>query len=93
VTLTDHPEAARPLAEPEAGRPEPELDIALAWTGGVNDAVADMEPGVPPFPWVRESQAALFGRADMIVVSATAVEALTRERQEHDIARYVRVVV
>jgi len=38
--LTDHPEAARPLAEPEARRPEPELDIALAWTGGVNDAVA-----------------------------------------------------
>jgi phosphoglycolate phosphatase-like HAD superfamily hydrolase len=30
------------------------------------------------------------GQADMVVVSATPVEALTREWHEHDIARYVR---
>jgi phosphoglycolate phosphatase-like HAD superfamily hydrolase len=75
-----------------ADHPDPALGTALAWTTGVNDAVADMVHGVPPFPWVRESLAALADRADMIVVSATPVEALTREWQEHDIARYVSVI-
>jgi phosphoglycolate phosphatase-like HAD superfamily hydrolase len=75
-----------------SGRPDPELETALAWTTGVNDAVAEMVHGVPPFPWVRESLRALAEKADMIVVSATPVEALTREWKEHDIARYVRAV-
>jgi beta-phosphoglucomutase-like phosphatase (HAD superfamily) len=75
-----------------AGHPDPELDTALTWTTGVNRAVADMVHGVPPFPWVRESLALLSEEADMIVVSATPVEALTREWQEHDIARHVRVI-
>lgn len=71
---------------------EPELDTAWAWTTGVNATVADMVHGVPPFPWVRESLAFLADKADMIVVSATPMEALTREWEEHDIARYVRVI-
>jgi phosphoglycolate phosphatase-like HAD superfamily hydrolase len=72
--------------------PDPELDTALAWTTGVNEAVADMVRGVPPFPWVRESLRALADKADMIVVSATPVEALTREWQEHSLTRFVRAV-
>jgi phosphoglycolate phosphatase-like HAD superfamily hydrolase len=80
------------LAAYMAEHPDPELDTALAWTTGVNDAVADMVHGVPPFPWLRESLSALEDQADMIVVSATPVEALTREWQEHDIARFVRVI-
>jgi beta-phosphoglucomutase-like phosphatase (HAD superfamily) len=75
-----------------AGHPDPELDRAWAWTTGVNDTIADMVHGVPPFPWVRQSLAFLAGKADMIVVSATPLEALEREWQEHDIARYVRVI-
>jgi phosphoglycolate phosphatase-like HAD superfamily hydrolase len=72
--------------------PDPELDRAWAWTTGVNATVADMVHGVPPFPYVRESLAFLEARADMIVVSATPLEALTREWEEHDLARYVRVI-
>jgi phosphoglycolate phosphatase-like HAD superfamily hydrolase len=72
--------------------PDPELERAMAWTEGVNAAVGEMVHGVPPFPGVRESLAALEERADLIVVSATPVEALTREWNEHDIARYVRVI-
>ncbi len=75
-----------------AEHPDPELDRALAWTTGVNAAVADMVHGVPPFPYVRESLAFLAGSADMIVVSATPVEALTREWEEHGIARQVRAI-
>ena len=75
-----------------AQHPDPELDRAWAWTTGVNATVADMVHGVPPFPYVRESLGFLADKADMIVVSATPVEALTREWQEHDIAQYVRVI-
>ena len=72
--------------------PDPEFETAWAWTTGVNATVADMVHGVPPFPGVRESLNFLADRADMIVVSATPLEALTREWEEHDIARYVRVI-
>jgi phosphoglycolate phosphatase-like HAD superfamily hydrolase len=72
--------------------PDPELDTAWAWTTGVNATVADLVHGVPPFPYVCESLAFLADKADMIVVSATPVEALTREWEEHDIAPYVKVI-
>jgi phosphoglycolate phosphatase-like HAD superfamily hydrolase len=71
---------------------DPELERAWAWTHGVNDTVADMVHGVPPFPYVRDSLIFLEDKADMIVVSATPLEALTREWEEHDIARFVRVI-
>ncbi|RLC58468.1 MAG: HAD family hydrolase [Chloroflexota bacterium] len=75
-----------------AEHPDPELDTAWAWTTAVNATVADIVHGVPPFPYVRESLEFLADKADMIVVSATPVEALTREWEEHDIAKYVRVI-
>jgi len=75
-----------------AEHPDPELERALAWTTGINATVADMVHGVPPFPYVRESLAFLYDKADTIVVSATPVEAVIREWEEHDIARYMRVM-
>jgi phosphoglycolate phosphatase-like HAD superfamily hydrolase len=69
-----------------------ELRTAWAWTHGVNDAVTEMVHGVPPFPGVRESLRFLADKADMIVVSATPLEALVREWEEHDIAQYVRAI-
>ena len=75
-----------------AAHPDPELDQAWAWTTGVNATVAELVHGVPPFPYVRKSLEALQDRADMIVVSATPTEALTREWEEHELAPYVRVI-
>lgn len=75
-----------------AERPDPELDKALGWSKAVNAAIADMVHGVPPFPFMRESLQALQDKADVIVVSATPTEALVREWEEHDIAKYVRII-
>ncbi len=75
-----------------ANHSDPELERAWAWTTGVNATVADMVYGIPPFPYVRESLQYLADKADMIVVSATPLEALTREWEEHDIDEYVRVI-
>jgi phosphoglycolate phosphatase-like HAD superfamily hydrolase len=72
--------------------PSPELETAWEWTTGVNATVADMVHGVPPYPYVRQSLEFLADKADMIVVSATPIEALVREWKEHDIAQYARVI-
>ncbi len=69
-----------------------ELELVLDWSKKVNKAVGDIVRGIPPFPHVRESLEKIRQAADVIVVSATPDEALVREWQEHDIAKYVSVI-
>jgi phosphoglycolate phosphatase-like HAD superfamily hydrolase len=71
---------------------DPILIQALQWSEAVNVSIANMVKGVPPFPFVRESLEALKTSADCIVVSQTPGEALVREWQEHDIAKYVNII-
>jgi phosphoglycolate phosphatase-like HAD superfamily hydrolase len=68
------------------------LALALAWSEAVNASVADIVHGVPPFPFVRESLDKISRWADIIVCSATPNEALEREWQEHDIAKYASAI-
>ena len=68
------------------------LELALKWSLAVNGDIADMVHGVKPFPYVRESLEKLKDSADLIVVSATPVEALEKEWDEHNIAEYVKVI-
>jgi len=71
---------------------DPVLKQALEWSEAVNATVADMVHGVPPFPYVRESLKKITEWADVIVCSATPGEALVREWEEHDIAKYTRII-
>jgi phosphoglycolate phosphatase-like HAD superfamily hydrolase len=64
---------------------EPDLVQALAWSRAVNEAVARFVRGVPPFPHVRQTIENIRRQADVMVVSATPGEALTREWREHEI--------
>jgi phosphoglycolate phosphatase-like HAD superfamily hydrolase len=68
---------------------DPGLRQALEWSEAVNEAVARIVRGVPPFPCVRESMRRLSEKADILVVSATPQEALEREWAEHDLSQYV----
>ena len=72
--------------------PDPELDRAMEWSVAVNKSIADIVIGLPPFPYVRESLELLAAQADSVVVSQTPTEALVREWEEHDIAKYVRAI-
>jgi len=72
--------------------PESCLVRLVLWTHLVNGLVAVRVHDVPPFPFVRESLEALAPKADMICVSATPFEALTREWEEHDIAKYAATI-
>jgi len=87
-----YPLSHRGLVEYAAKYPDPELELALVWSKTVDSAIEDMVHGVPPFPYVRESLQKMQGKVDLMVVSATPVEALEREWQEHDIARYMSVI-
>ncbi|MBN1561835.1 HAD family hydrolase [candidate division KSB1 bacterium] len=69
-----------------------DLERCLAWSLAVNESVANIVYNVPPFPLVRESLHMISQWADIIVCSATPHEALQREWEEHDIARYVRFI-
>lgn len=71
---------------------DPDLARALEWSVAVNEAVARIVRGVPPFPFVRATLERLAECADLMVVSATPGEALRREWEEHDLARHVRMI-
>lgn len=80
------------LARLVAETSDTELALALEWSETVNDTIADMVHGVPPFSLVRESLERIAAAADVIVVSQTPTEALVREWQEHDIERHVLAI-
>jgi len=69
-----------------------ELEHVLAWSERVNWAVGEIVRGIPPFPYVRECLERLQGTADVVVVSATPLEALEREWAEHSIERYASLI-
>ena len=69
-----------------------ELELALAWSERVNWAIGEIVKGMPPFGYVRQSLEKIRPLADVIVVSGTPNEALKREWEEHDIAKYVEVI-
>lgn len=71
---------------------DPDLKQALAWSKAVNESVAQIVRGVPPFPFVRECLEKLRGKADVLVVSATPNEALHREWEEHGLDKYVAAI-
>jgi phosphoglycolate phosphatase-like HAD superfamily hydrolase len=71
---------------------DPVLEKALCWSKAVNEDIAGMVRGVPPFPFVRESIEKLDGHADILVVSATPQEALTREWEEHGLSKHIAAI-
>ena len=62
------------------------------WSDGVNEQVADIVHGVPPFPLLRETLEKALGQADMMVISQTPCDALEREWAEHDISKFVEII-
>ncbi len=61
----------------------PELSDVLAWSREIDRRVAETVKGVPPFPFVRESLEKIRTRAEVMVVSATPLNALLREWREN----------
>jgi len=69
---------------------EADMHQALTWSKAVNETIAGIvSGGLPPFPYVHESLGKAQQKADMLVCSQTPTEALTREWEEQDLAKYV----
>ncbi len=80
------------LKKKVADSPTPEMKRLLEWSLEVNRRIEEMVFGIPPFPGVREVLAAATGKADMIVVSQTPLEALEREWEEAGIRGTVSLI-
>jgi phosphoglycolate phosphatase-like HAD superfamily hydrolase len=87
------PKLGNPALEKEVERTkDADLIHTLEWSHAINESVAKMVRCVPPFPKVRESLEKLAAQTDVLVVSATPHEALKREWEEHDLARYATMI-
>jgi len=74
------------------GEARKELELALDWSERVDALIKDIVKNMPPFPCVRESLEKIGRLADIVVISGTPSEALAREWEEHDIAKYVAII-
>ena len=80
------------IAEFARANPSEEIERAIRWGNGVNAAIADMVHGCGPFLGVREAFQAMQPDVDCMTVSATPMEALIREWNEHGLAQYVQII-
>ena len=88
--ITREDKLGNPALKAEVARTgDADLRLALDWSVAVNEAIDAMVHGVGPFPGVREALEKLHPVADIMVCSATPNDALVKEWQEHDIARFV----
>lgn len=91
--VDDEPKPGEPALKEALDRAEDAvLKRTYAWSRAVNDTIADVVKGLPPFPSVRKTLEKMSAAADIIVVSATPNEALEREWKENDIDGYVAVI-
>ena len=68
------------------------LQQMLDWSLEVNERVTDMVFGMTPFPGVMDVLNQGQGKADMIVVSQTPLEALEREWEENKMTPYIEAI-
>jgi phosphoglycolate phosphatase-like HAD superfamily hydrolase len=69
--------------------PHPVLSLVLEWSKTVNREIGQWMKGIEPFPFVRECIQKMQAMADVMVVSQTPLEALTREWEEHNLSQYL----
>ena len=80
------------LKQEVADTGDPGLAEALAWSEAVNETIADMVHGIPPFPGVTEFLQEASDKADLVVVSQTPIEALSREWDECGNDKYLEFI-
>lgn len=71
---------------------DPILHQAYRWSAGINRSVEEIVRGVPPFSGLKSALEKACEKADLMVVSATPMEALAREWTEHGIAPYMKFI-
>lgn len=85
---------AKALEDYAAGRDsiDPVLETAARWSREVDANIKHIVRNIKPFPYVKETLKKLSEFANIVVVSATPNEALTRELKECGIAELVDII-
>ncbi len=91
-TRLGNPVLAEAAAAAGSGRESEELKRVLDWSRKVNENVEQVVQQVPPFSGVRESLQNLAAFADIIVVSQTPYEAISREWHQHGLDQFIRLI-
>lgn len=81
---------SNPMLKKEIESGNEALAPALAWSLDLNRAVQEIAIGVAPLPFVQDCLKKMVGKADVLVVSQTPLEALEREWAENDMDGYIR---
>ena len=97
TALREFVESGVPLGEPALEQAAhasgaPALVSALEWSRAVNRVIAREVNSAPPFPGARECLARMEADSDLICVSQTPREALTREWRTHGLDTLVRAI-
>ncbi|MBN2347242.1 MAG: HAD hydrolase-like protein [Bacteroidales bacterium] len=71
---------------------DPMIDLTYKWSINVNEDIEKMVYGIAPFPFVNESLEKMAPFTDILVVSQTPVEALSREWKENGIDNFPRII-
>jgi phosphoglycolate phosphatase-like HAD superfamily hydrolase len=69
-----------------------DLEKVVIWTEAVNEDISKWLRNIPPFPQAKLSLEKISLIADIVIVSQTPLEALQREWDEHDLAKYVHTI-
>ncbi len=72
--------------------PDPGLRRVLAWSEGLNTAIANAEAPFPPFAGADEALRLMAAQADVVVVSQTPEAALAGEWRQHGLLGCIRMI-
>lgn len=80
------------IAETNNPEAKAELELVLAWSKRVDELVTEVVKSLPPLSSARECLEKITQQVDVIVCSSTPCEALQREWDEQDMAKYAKVI-
>ena len=71
---------------------DPSLANVIKWTEAVNSDIREWLRKIPPFPNALTAIQMASSKADLAIVSQTPLEAITREWEENNMIRYVKLI-
>jgi phosphoglycolate phosphatase-like HAD superfamily hydrolase len=71
---------------------DPVLEMVLNWSEAVNKDINLWLREIPPFPYAVKAIKKISGKADLMIVSQTPLQALDREWEEHNLKKYVKTI-
>ncbi|HLN56246.1 MAG TPA: HAD hydrolase-like protein, partial [Bacteroidales bacterium] len=69
-----------------------DLEQVLRWSEAVNDDIARWLKKIPPFYSAKEAIEMIHGKADIVIISQTPLEAIEREWEENGLKKFLKFI-